>query len=85
MSFLGRHHDWRISVEYKGQQVELDLLFWKWLRCELAHTAALPIDISFTSTLDGLAVRAGGAPDYQLLLSREWFPWLRGIVADASE
>lgn len=84
-TFLGRHHGWSISVEHRGRQVEIDQMFWKWLRCELADTAKLPPDISFTGALEGLTVRAGGAPGYRVLLSHDWFSWLRGLVAGAEE
>lgn len=35
--FLRRQHEWTISVEYRGAQIDLDQLFWKWLRCELVR------------------------------------------------
>lgn len=44
-TFLAAHHTWSISVEHRGQQVTVDQLTWKWLRCELAHQAGLPVDI----------------------------------------
>jgi hypothetical protein len=73
--FIRAHFSVRISVEFRGQLEPLERIFYKWLRCELVHDGGLPVDVSFTkSSGDGeLSVRAGGAPDYVLLVSPSWF------------
>lgn len=85
-AFLGARHTWSISVAYRGQQVTVDQLIWKWLRCELAHQATLPIDIQFGEPKedpDQLWIRAGGAPEYRVRLSTGWYQWLRTIAEKA--
>jgi hypothetical protein len=76
VTFLKSRHEWTISVEFRGKLWDLDELFYKWLRCELVHEAALPIDIRIDGSLSGLEVRAGGAPDYLVLISPDWFSYL---------
>ena len=82
-AFLGARHSWNISVEHRGQQVSVDQLMWKWLRCELAHEATMPFDVQLydpDENPDALYVRAGGAPDYCVLLSASWYRWLHKIL-----
>lgn len=33
---------WRLSLEFRGAQVPIEHLLWKWLRCELVHEAGCP-------------------------------------------
>jgi hypothetical protein len=73
VAFLKSRHTWTISVEFRGDQWDLDILFYTWLRCELVHQAALPIDIRFDDALTGLEVRAGGSPEFVLLIAPDWF------------
>ncbi|MEV4201084.1 hypothetical protein [Micromonospora globbae] len=83
--FLAARHTWNISVEHRGQLVTVDQLMWKWLRCELAHEATLPFDVQFyepAADPGGLVIRAGGAPSYCVLLSAEWYWWLRQLIDD---
>jgi len=79
-AYIRQLHGWTISVEYRGQQVDTDQLLYKWLRCELVHAGSLPPDIQFDDSLgqpgDGLAIRAGGAPEYCVLLSPSWFGFI---------
>ena len=39
---LKSRHSWTISVEFRGEQWDLDELFYKWFRCELVHKARAP-------------------------------------------
>lgn len=84
--FLKTTHEWTISVEHRGQQVDIDHLFYKWLRCELLHKAEIPIDIRID---DGFAdphtctVRAGGAPEHIVLLTPGWYDFLTQAVRSA--
>lgn len=68
----------RISVEYRGKQVPIERIFYKWFRCEIVHAGGLPVDIGFMEDTEPgeLSVRAGGAPDYRLLVSPGWFDQL---------
>lgn len=68
----------RISLEFRGELHPLEAIFYKWMRCELVHEGGLPVDIRFSdrSALGELSVRAGGAPDYKLLVSPGWFDQL---------
>jgi hypothetical protein len=64
MTFLAAWHTWIVSVEHRGRQVSVDQLMWKWLRCELAHNAALQFDVRLKRPdehSEVLSVRAGGA------------------------
>jgi len=74
----------RLSVEYRGECQPVEYIFYKWLRCELVHEGAIPVDIEFMQE-DGLSVRAGGSPEYVLKLSLGWFHHLIGAVAHAPE
>lgn len=80
VTFLKSRHAWTISVEFRGKLWDLDELFYTWLRCELVHMAALPVDIRIDESLSGLKVRAGGAPECLVLISPDWF----GYLADAA-
>lgn len=78
-TYLGSTHDWTISVEFRGKQVTIDHLLYKWMRCELAHTASLPLDVLVDdelAALGELAVRAGGAPEYVVRISPAWFDYI---------
>lgn len=86
-AFMKTTHDRTISVEYRGQQVDLDHLFYKWLRCELVHTATLPVDLRIDDTFsdpDSCSVRAGGAPNHAVLLSPGWYYFLTSAIRNAA-
>jgi hypothetical protein len=61
----------RLSVEYRGKQWPIADVFYKWFRCEVVHAGGLPVDIAFMDDIEpgSLSVRAGGAPNYLLLIS----------------
>jgi hypothetical protein len=73
---------WRLSLEFRGAQVPIERLLWKWLRCELVHEAGLPVDIRLTpiTAVGELSARAGGAPDYELQLSEAWLHHVLDVV-----
>lgn len=72
----------RLSVEFRGEQVPIERVLYKWIRCELIHTAAVPVDIEIDDGLgEGLRVRAGGAPDLVLKLSPGWFDFLIAVAS----
>jgi hypothetical protein len=47
---------WRLSLEFRGAQVPIERLLWKWLRCKLVHEAGLPVDIRLTP-ITGAGIR----------------------------
>jgi hypothetical protein len=68
----------RVSVEFRGELRSLERIFYKWMRCELVHDGGLPVDLRFRENCEPgeLSVRAGGSPDYVLLISPGWFEQL---------
>lgn len=74
----------RISVEFRGGQEPLEHVFYKWMRCALVHDAAFPEDLHFLETDDPntLSLRAGGAPEYKLLIAPGWFDELLRWATD---
>lgn len=83
--FLADRHTWTTKIEHRGKLVDFDQLMWKWLRCELAHTGSLPVDVQFfpeDDDPDDLRIQAGGAPGYCVRLSDGWYWWLRRLVED---
>lgn len=82
-AFMKTTHGWTIGVEYRAKAVDMDYLFYKWLRCELVHTGQLPPDIRIDDTFSdpqACSVRAGGAPEYVVLLSPGWYHFLANAV-----
>ncbi len=67
-----------MSVEYRGDIWPIERVFYKWARCELVHQGGLPVDIRFKDDAapGELSVRAGGSPNYVLLVSPGWFDHL---------
>jgi hypothetical protein len=84
-TFLADRHSWSIKIEHRGQLVTIEQLMWKWLRCELAHRAALPVDVQFYDVdddPDDLRIQAGGPPEYCVRISDGWYWWLRRLIQD---
>lgn len=76
--FIRSHFRPRVSVEFRGRLHSLEDVFYKWMRCELVHDGGLPVDLKLMTTAEPgeLSLRAGGAPDYVLLISPAWFDQL---------
>lgn len=85
--FLEATHQPIRGVEFRGKIESMPRIFYKWLRCELVHEGALPIDIEFLPNEQpgAMLIRAGGAPDYVLQLSHGWFFYLVQVVVTAPE
>lgn len=78
----------RISgVEFRGKLEPLEHIFYKWLRCQLVHEAALPLDIQFVAENEEgwMSIRAGGAPEHLLKIGHGWFHHMIGSVKQAQE
>ena len=75
----------RLSVEYRGDLHPVYHIFYKWFRCELVHEGSLPVDVEFMPDPEPgmLSIRAGGAPEYVLKVSRGWFQELVHVVTTA--
>jgi hypothetical protein len=71
-----------ISVEFRGTLWPIERLLYTWVRCELVHTGAVPLDIEIDDGLrhEGLSVRAGGDPERVLKLSPSWFDLLVSVA-----
>jgi hypothetical protein len=64
-----------VSVEFRGDIHPLETVFYKFLRCELVHEGGLPQDIKFAEKEQAhtMSVRAGGAPNYMLIVGTGWY------------
>ena len=85
-AFMRTTNDWTIAVEHRGEAVDIDHLFYKWMRCELVHKGSLPPDVRIDENFpDPMAcgVRAGGEPEYTVLLSPGWYSFLTSAVCMA--
>jgi hypothetical protein len=85
-AFMKSTHGWTICVEHRGVTVDMDHLFYKWLRCELVHAGSLPPDVRIDDRFTDPAscgVRAGGAPNYTVLLSPGWYQFFVDAVRQA--
>ncbi len=70
-SFIEQRFDLRISVEFRGALVPLERNFYKWMRNQFVHEGGSPADLRFKDEAEPgeLSVRAGGEPDFTLLVS----------------
>lgn len=80
--FLSKRWRGVIAVEFRGELHEIPHIFYKWFRCELVHEGGIPVDIEIWNT-DQMSIRAGGAPEYILKISRGWFKWLLQSVIES--
>lgn len=81
-AFLDKQHRNVIKIEFRGELHTVPHIFYKWFRCELVHEGGLPMDVQFIDT-DTMSIRAGGAPEYILKISKGWFHWLVNAVVVA--
>ena len=74
-------------VEFRDKLEPLEHIFYKWLRCQLVHEAALPVDIEFMaeSETGWMSIRAGGAPEKLLKIGHGWFHHMIGSVKQSRE
>lgn len=85
--FFNESNRIKTKVEFRGECRPIENIFYKWLRCELVHEGSSPPDIKFIPSKEpcALMIRAGGAPEYTLKLSDNWFQHLVGIVIQSPE
>ena len=72
-----------VAVEYLGECRPLGEIFYEWIRCQLVHQAELPVDIEFVD--NGRSIRAGGAPEFKLLIGYGWINALLANIINAAE
>ena len=74
-------------VEFRGDGHPLEHIFYTFLRNNLVHEGALPVDIQFMTESDPqmMTIRAGGAPEYVLKIGHGWFHHMIGSVKQAPE
>jgi len=82
IGLLGLYRPNRLEVEYRGELRSFEDLLYTWVRCELVHVAGLPVDIGWITgpSPKDLIVRAGGPPQYRLLMSPGWIDFLLSIA-----
>jgi hypothetical protein len=87
VQFLEAARSGHISVEYRGECLPIEQVFYKWIRCQLVHEGELPEDIEFMpDAVPGTySLRAGGSPEYILKVSEWWFHYLITAIISAPE
>ena len=86
LKFLQESHGGRISAEFRGECIPIEEIFYKWVRCQLVHEGELPFDIEFINDKnEGMTIRAGGPPEYKLLICYNWINYLINAIINASE
>lgn len=84
--FLQDSHPGRIGLEFRGKCELIEEIFYKWMRCELIHEGKLPFDIEFINDKgNGMTARAGGHPEYKLLIGYNWIDYLINAIVKAPE
>jgi hypothetical protein len=85
--FVGDGSRVKISIEFRGQQVTVETLLYKFLRCELVHDGAIPCDIVIVEdqARHVTSVRAGGAPEYKLQIGTGWYFHLLALLQTQKE
>jgi hypothetical protein len=73
------------NVKYRDEMVRLEHVFWKWLRCELSHAAALPHDIRFEPDSKPGHMSVSIKDDGTLVLSHGWLDALSRVLVAAPE
>jgi hypothetical protein len=73
------------NVQYKGKSLRIEHVFYKWLRCSLAHEARLPKDIHFESDPSPGILRTAIGSDGSLTLSHGWIDGFTNSIVKAPE
>jgi hypothetical protein len=76
----------KVAVEFRNECIAIEEIFYKWIRCQLVHEGELPFDIEFMDDNgDGMTFRAGGYPEYKLLIGYNCINYLINAVINAPE
>lgn len=67
---------------FRGQMFPLQEIIWTWVRNELEHDAALPVDLELTASGENLAVRTS---DDRLVLRGPWLAQMDKVIRFAPE
>lgn len=71
-------------IRFRDKKIRLEHFFYKWLRCELAHTAELPHDVIFEAQqLGGITLSIDA--EECIRLSHGWLDGLVDVVVNAPE
>lgn len=73
------------NVEFRGHLHRIEHIFYKWLRCDLAHEATMPSDVAFEPDPKPTVTRTGVRNDGTLVLSHGWLDGLVDAVIHAPE
>jgi len=65
------------NIAFRGQMHRIEQVFYKWLRCDLAHAGKLPSDITFSVSNNPNAITTTLENDMLILTDG----WLWGILA----
>jgi hypothetical protein len=72
-------------IEFRGQKHRIEHVWYKWLRCELAHEASLPKDINFDPDPTHGVTRTAITEDGSLTLTHGWLDGLVSAVVSVPE
>jgi hypothetical protein len=72
-------------IKYRENMHRIEHVFYKWMRCSLAHEGELPHDLHFAADPEPNVIRTEIAPDGTLTLSHGWLDRLADAVVSAPE
>jgi hypothetical protein len=78
----GWKKDTKVNIDFRGESLWMPKVLYKFVRCNLAHEAKVPIFISFKDDEDFIVSVIN---DEQLVISNVIFHYLRKIVIEAPE
>ena len=77
VKFLCDAYPGKMGAEFRGKLLYVEEIFYSWIRCQLIHESELPPDIEFINDkVNSMTIRAGGKPEYKLLVGYNWIFYL---------
>jgi hypothetical protein len=73
------------NIDFRGTMQRLEHVLYKWLRCELAHAATLPRDVTFVRTEPSSSRMVKLDDQTGLTLSHGWLDGFVDVVVGAPE
>lgn len=73
------------NVRFRGDMHRIESVFYKWLRCELAHAGSLPSDVHFVRDQPSGGRMISVEPSSGLTLGHGWLIALIDVVINAPE